>query len=69
MVKVSRIAAFTVESPLANGQIFTDLKEAEKAVRTAIIEEEVDCSHADAAQIAEQWDQIDAKVKEAMRGL
>ena len=48
---------------------YTDLKEAEKAVRTAIIEEEVDCSHADAAQIAEQWDQIDAKVKEAMRGL
>lgn len=64
MVKVERIAAFRI------GQdIYTDLKKAEKAVRTAIIEEEIDISHGDAAQVSEQWDDISAKVKEAMRGL
>jgi hypothetical protein len=48
---------------------YTDIKEAEKAIRTAIIQEEIDISHGDAAQVAEQWDDIQNKVKEAMRGL
>lgn len=64
MPKVIKTMAFIVEDVT-----FTDIKEAEKAIRTAIIQEEIDISHGDAAQVSEQWDDIQNKVKEAMRGL
>lgn len=64
MVKVVKSMAFIVD-----GVTHTDIKEAEKAIRTAIIQEEIDISHGDAAQVSEQWDDIQNKVKEAMRGL
>jgi hypothetical protein len=64
MPKVVKTMAFIVDDVT-----YTDIKEAEKAIRTAIIQEEIDISHGDAAQVAEQWDDIQNKVKEAMRGL
>jgi hypothetical protein len=64
MPKVIKTMAFIVD-----GVTYTDIKEAEKAIRTAIIEEEIDIAHGDAAQVSEQWDDICNKVKEAMRGL
>lgn len=64
MPKVIKTMAFIVD-----GVTYTDIKEAEKAIRTAIIEEEIDIAHGDAAQVSEQWDDIQNRVKEAMRGL
>lgn len=69
MVKVTKGIAYIVESPLIGDRTFTDVRDAEKAIRALVIQEEVDISANDAEQVSEQWDDISKKVKEAMRGL
>lgn len=71
MVKVSKIAVWKI-----GNEYVEDSKEAEKAIRTAIISEmiaEVEEGQILSAQdtgkfVAESWDAISAKVKAAMAG-